>query len=248
MQFGMKPGVNVISVERFLSNENIERNKVMANWHGTRGSDSCNLLRHRDCPTTVPKILLPQRICAHVRCCVRRASVDFSTPFMKRIAEYFRRCWPPYLWQEIKLLSILVDSAHEALAQKHKQVEELKKQPDEASARAMLLQLRVHQESVRHRTGYMVSAFIPQGVIEKLVHMSTDEQQRFVKAVAEVLVSNAMSGIYKRSQSTNKLTALIFEPITKHGQEAKLVGGIFETDGFVPLTRNPKYKQLTDVK
>lgn len=123
--------------------------------------------------------------------------------------------------------------------------------PDEASARAMLMQLRVHQESVRHRTGYMVSAFIPQGVIEKLIHMSSVEQQRFVKAVAEVLVDNAMKGLYKRSQSTNKLTALIFEPITKPGQSVKLVGGIFETDqapSFVPLTHNPKYKQLTDVK
>lgn len=125
-------------------------------------------------------------------------------------------------------------------------IDEFESPPNEMTARAMLMQLRVHQESVRHRTGYMVSAFIPQGVIEKLVHMSTDEQQRFVKAVAEVLVSNAMSGIYKRSQSTNKLTALIFEPITKHGQEAKLVGGIFETDGFVSMTNDPKYKQLSD--
>lgn len=124
--------------------------------------------------------------------------------------------------------------------------------PDEATARAMLLQLRVHQETVRHRTGYMVSAFIPQGVVEKLVHISSDEQQRFVKTVAEVLVDNAMKGLYKRSQSTNKLTALIFEPITKPGQSVQLVGGIFETDqrpdavSFAPLTHNPKYKQLSD--
>lgn len=117
-------------------------------------------------------------------------------------------------------------------------IDEYERQPDEATARAMLMQLRVHQESVRRRTGYMVSAFVPQGAVEKLIHLGADQQKAFVTAVAEVLVNSAMKGIYKRSAATGKLTALIFEPVTKRGQNIQLVGGIFETNQqpeFVPM-------------
>lgn len=166
--------------------------------------------------------------------------------FFSFIAEYFRFLWPPYLWQEIKLLKTQVDSLHEDLARRAE---------DESTARAMLMQLRVHQESVRKRTGYMVSAFIPDGVVTKLAELGADKQKQFAAAVAEVLVSNAVNGILKRHQSTNKLTALIFEPIIKQGQNVQLVGGIFETDqgpdghSFVPMSPNvPEFKQLHDIK
>lgn len=144
---------------------------------------------------------------------------------------------------EIDLLRIQVDSLHEVLAMR---------KMEESTARAMLMQLRVHQESVRRRTGYMVSAFIPDGVVTRLAELGEAKQKEFVTVVAEVLVNNALSGILKRHQSTNKLTALIFEPITKLGQNVQLVGGIFETDQrpeLVPMAPNvPNTKQLLPPK
>lgn len=130
---------------------------------------------------------------------------------------------------------------------------ELAGQPDEPTARAMLCHLRVHQESVRQRTGYMVSAFIAQGVVGKLAVMGPEKQKQFASVVAEVLVQNAIHGILKRSQATNKLTALIFEPLTPGKQNVQLAGGIFETDqgpdkhSFVSMHPNvPDTKQLHD--
>lgn len=167
---------------------------------------------------------------------------------MKKLFRYLRERLndfnPWHLRGEIAILEKMVIS-RDAI------IDEYERQPNEATARAMLMQLRVHQESVRRRTGYMVSAFVPQGAVEKLIHLGADDQHKFVQAVAEVLVSSAMNGIYKRSQATGKLTALIFEPVSKRGQNIQLVGGIFETDQqpvFVPLSDNPKYKQLSDVK
>lgn len=129
---------------------------------------------------------------------------------------------------------------------------ELAGQPDEPTARAMLCQLRVHQESVRQRTGYMVSAFIAQGVVGKLAVMGPEKQKQFASVVAEVLVHNAIHGILKRSQATNKLTALIFDPLTQRGGNVQLAGGIFETDGtpeIVSMRPNvPEFKQLPDRK
>lgn len=156
----------------------------------------------------------------------------------------------PCLAKDIELLEIQVDSLHRALAQKNQQIEELKRQPDEQTARSMLMQLRIHQESVRQRTGYMVSAFIAQGVVAKLAVMGPEKQKQFAAVVAEVLVHNALNGILKRSAATSKLTALVFAPITKRGQNVQLVGGIFETDEqpeFVSMNPNvPSYKQLPD--
>lgn len=167
----------------------------------------------------------------------------------KPVWEYFRflirSWWLPYLWKEIKMLN------EQVIRRDAELLKLLRGASDEPTARAMLMQLRVHQESVRHRTGYMVSAFVPDGVVQQLRYLGADSQQQFVSAVAESLVSNAIAGIYKRSAATGKLTALIFEPITKRGKNVQLVGGIFETSSgpeFVVMTDNSKYKQLSDIK
>lgn len=160
--------------------------------------------------------------------------------------------WSPWhLRSEIRYMNENIRSKDLKLADALSEIDLLRM--EESTARAMLMQLRVHQESVRKRTGYMVSAFISDGVVTKLVELGADKQKQFAAVVAEVLVSNAVNGILKRHQSTNKLTALIFEPITKQGQEhVQLVGGIFETDQrpeFVPLAPNvPEFKQLHDKK
>lgn len=140
---------------------------------------------------------------------------------------------PWYLRRQNLALQRFIDKQNSEISQ-------LKVSPDEQTARAMLMQLRVHQESIRHRTGYMVSAFIPQGVVEKLNSFTAGNRAKFVSVVAESLVNNALSGILRRNSATNKLTALIFEPITSMGQNVKLVGGIFETDQrpeYIPMEK-----------
>lgn len=101
----------------------------------------------------------------------------------------------------------------------------------------------------------MVSAFIPDVAVAKLTELGADKQKQFAAVVAEVLVHNALKGILKRSQATDKLTALIFEPLTKRGATTHLAGAIFETDqgpdkhSFVPLSPNmPEFKKLNDGK
>lgn len=173
--------------------------------------------------------------------------------FVEYLLFVFRYGWcAPCLAKDIELLEIQIESAHRALAQKNQQIEELKRQPDEQTARAMLMQLRAHQESVRRRTGYMVSAFVPSGAVERLIQLGPEKQKQFASVVAEVLVHNSLNGILKRSAATSKLTALVFAPITKRGQNVQLVGGIFETDEqpeFVSMNANvPNYKQLPDIK
>lgn len=171
-----------------------------------------------------------------------------SSKVIKRILLYLRQFWPPYLRAEIRDLNEMIICRDAAIL---KYIRQNQSKPDEQTARAMLMQLRVHQESVRHRTGYMVSAFIADGVIERLKILTPEYRAQFQTVVAEALVSNALAGIYKRSQATGKLTALIFEPISKRGQNVKLVGGIFETDNkpeFVSMSNGPiSNKRITDV-
>lgn len=165
--------------------------------------------------------------------------------------QQLNRNWNPrYLRCQNLALQRYIDKLNSKLAG-------MRGEPNEATARAMLMQLRVHGESVRRRTGYMVSAFVAQSVIERLLKLDDDSRKKFTATVAEVLVENALTGLYKRSSATNKLTALIFEPITARGQNVQLVGGIFETDQkpeFVPMVDKatlaaklnvPAFEQLT---
>lgn len=140
---------------------------------------------------------------------------------MKKIFRWLQIHNPWYLRRQNLALQRFIDKQNSELSGLRKL-----HVPDEQTARAMLMQLRVHQESVRHRTGYMVSAFIPEGVVKQI----SRDKSKFVSVVAEALVNNAINGILKRSAATSKLTALIFEPVNKHGQNVKLVGGFFETD------------------
>lgn len=100
-------------------------------------------------------------------------------------------------------------------------------QRDEESARAQLLQLRVHQESVGNRTGFMVSAFIPQGVIARLSAGTDTQRAAFHHNVAKVLVEYALKGIFRVSKQGN-MVAMVFEPLGP-GSNKRIASPIFET-------------------
>lgn len=98
---------------------------------------------------------------------------------------------------------------------------------DEESARAQLLQLRVHQESVGNRTGFMVSAFIPQGVITRLSAGTDTQRAAFHHNVAKVLVEYALKGVFRVSKQGN-MVAMVFEPLGPKSNK-RIVSPIFET-------------------
>lgn len=80
------------------------------------------------------------------------------------------------------------------------------------SARAQLCQLRVAQEEVRGRIGWMVGCFIPDGAIKRLEHLGEQVKRDFKASIVDALVSNALNGIHRRTRE-GKLTAMLFVPI-----------------------------------
>ena len=98
---------------------------------------------------------------------------------------------------------------------------------DDASARAQLMQLRVHGESIRGRTGFMVSAFIPNGVLERLRAGTERQKSEFQQRVVTELVALALRGIFRVSNH-GTMQAMIFAPVSKDAKRAT-PSAIFET-------------------
>lgn len=100
-------------------------------------------------------------------------------------------------------------------------------QRDEESARAQLLQLRVHQESVGARTGFMVSAFIPTGVLERLNSGTAVARLVFRDRIAAILVEHALKGLFRVSKS-GTMVAMVFEKLGP-GSSKQIASPVFET-------------------
>lgn len=98
----------------------------------------------------------------------------------------------------------------------------------EQSARAQLAQLRVAQETVQDRTGFMVSAFIPQGVITQLNRRGESAKRAFCTRVVAILTEHALKGIYRVS-AKGKMVAMVFEPLGPNSDK-RAISPIFETD------------------
>lgn len=92
-------------------------------------------------------------------------------------------------------------------------------------ARAQVCQLRVTQEKIHERLGYMVGAFIPEGTVAKMRAWTPEQREEFKRAVVDALVANALNGIV-RINSRGKLTAMVFLPPHMGGDILE----IFETD------------------
>jgi len=136
-----------------------------------------------------------------------------------------------------------LEVAHQELAETHvqwqlqKEVNEIY-QVDEMSARAQLCQLRVNPESVRGRTGFMVSAFVPTDVLERLQKGSPQQRLNFQMRVSKVLVEHALKGMF-RVTSKGTMTAMIFEPLGPKSNK-RIVSPIFETaDGKHAVVHPP---------
>jgi hypothetical protein len=108
---------------------------------------------------------------------------------------------------------------------------------DEMSARALLMQLRVHQESVRGRTGFMVSAFVPTDVLERLQKGSPQQRLNFQMRVSKVLVEHALKGMF-RVTSKGTMTAMIFEPLGPKSNK-RIVSALFETKDGQRVIESP---------
>lgn len=93
-------------------------------------------------------------------------------------------------------------------------------------ARAQLCQLRVAQEKIGERIGYMVGAFIPEGTVAKMRGWTPEQREEFKRAVVDALVANALNGIV-RINSRGRMVAMVFLP---PGTAGDPVLEIFETD------------------
>lgn len=108
----------------------------------------------------------------------------------------------------------------------NEEIAALKKQIE--NLRAQLMHLRVHQQNptgVRGRTGWMVSAFIPDSVLSAL-RRRPEGLQDFITLVAHALVSNAINRILFVSNK-GEVSALIFTPADESGTNFNLAGTLF---------------------
>lgn len=95
-------------------------------------------------------------------------------------------------------------------------------------ARAQLCQLRVVQEKIHERLGYMVGAFIPEGTVAKLRTWTPEQREEFKRAVVDALVANALNGIV-RINDRGRMVAMVFLPPDANTGGDKVLE-IFETD------------------
>jgi len=102
---------------------------------------------------------------------------------------------------------------HELLKLQHAYDEieqELRKMEfDEASARAQLMQLRVHGMSIEGRTGYAVTAFIPEEVNTQIRNSHKEVQSGFIQVIACELVGRALKQLWNVN-SRGAVSAMVF--------------------------------------
>lgn len=131
-------------------------------------------------------------------------------------------------FQERKDASFL----RQELAQANAQLDEYRRAVtlstyDEGTARACLCQLRVMQMNVRGRTGYGVTAFITQEVLERLRTDSQERRLQFRDAVFTSLLERALAGMW-HINSRGNISAVLFAPLgsAKEG----ICGAVFDVD------------------
>jgi hypothetical protein len=78
--------------------------------------------------------------------------------------------------------------------------------------RAMLMQLRVYQTQEQGRSGFAVTAFIPQETVDR-IRRDGDKQHNFIVKVARHLVRRAVMGLVHVTQPGNRVTSITFEKI-----------------------------------
>jgi hypothetical protein len=105
---------------------------------------------------------------------------------------------------------------HEANTLLLRQIADLKREAQ--YYRAQLCQLRIQHAEEHKRMGWMVSAFIPEEVIDSI--KASGNKNEFVLRVAGVLVDSALRGIFRLNRTGKKVQALVFEPLSLDSQKA----------------------------
>ena len=149
---------------------------------------------------------------------LRAAIVVFDTLFFRRNLK-----WEILLHKQA--CTVLKSELNNVRALFEKRFEALEK--DEQSARAQLCRLRVQQETILDRTGFMVSAFIPERVLKQIREGTVPEQDAFRNRVLNALLNHALSGLFRVNKLGN-LTAMIFEPLGVESNK-RIVTPIFES-------------------
>jgi hypothetical protein len=113
--------------------------------------------------------------------------------------------------------------------------------------RRLVCSLRVFQADTtqtRGRTGFMVGAFIPDDVLER-VRKSPAKRARLKEQVIDALVNNALSGIFHAAANTDEVTALVFDPVTKHPDGSITAGeGTLSTAGWLVSKKDGKNLEM----
>lgn len=81
---------------------------------------------------------------------------------------------------------------------------------DEESARCQLCQLRVVPESVRDRTGFMVSAFVPDAALKRLRSSPTFSIHAFRDRVLRQLLDRALHGLFRVTKNGNMCDFVLY--------------------------------------
>jgi len=100
-----------------------------------------------------------------------------------------------------------VDAARAAVEKEAKEARE-----EAMVCRALLMQLRVRQTQEQGRSGFAVTAFIPQEVVERL-RRDVDKQKEFTDKVARHLVRRALLGLVHVIAPENRIAMITFEPL-----------------------------------
>ena len=111
--------------------------------------------------------------------------------------------------------------------------------------RDWLMNLRVAGQSVRGRTGYAVTTFIPEDVLAAL-RARPERVPEFIKLVASELVARAMKGLWNVN-SRGAVSALIFEDVSNPRAGLQPVGVCFDTPNgpdVILVNKQPNRKQI----
>jgi hypothetical protein len=105
---------------------------------------------------------------------------------------------------------------HEANTLLLRQIDDLKHEAQ--YYRAQLCQLRIQHAEEKKRMGWMVSAFIPEEVIDNI--KASGNKNEFVLRVAGVLVDSALKGIFRLNRTGKRVQALVFEPLSLNSRKS----------------------------
>jgi hypothetical protein len=103
---------------------------------------------------------------------------------------------------------------------------------ENAQLRAQIAHLRVHGMTVRGRTGYGVTAFVPNEVLDKVRH-NPEKQDALRTAIFDALLHRALAAMWNIN-SRGAIMATIFSPLDVNGN-SEPCGVLFDSSDQVVM-------------